>query len=270
MIAAGTDALLITAAIAFLLELLHRQIFGKIRSHSPRRPRPVLGLALLLGALAMQVIGAAAYAPLEPGSRMALPMVIAGGIALCLFALPTDVNLPSSRRHFIGTLTAAALLFAGGLQIPFIAIPGLGVHTLGGPTAFVLTLVFVFLFVSMIEICATVPVLMSLVAVAVGLMTFVPLRVNQTVPGQVLCGELVGAIVGRLLAQIAGGKGRPLDKTEVLVVGYFSAAAALSTFVKGLATAGFILPLGVVTIIFVTLAIHGFERTTILRSSPRA
>ncbi|MCC6546167.1 hypothetical protein IT570_03275 [Candidatus Sumerlaeota bacterium] len=269
MISARTDALLLTAAIAFLLELLHVPIFGRVRGKAPRRPRPVIALALLLGTIGMQLVGAPNYAPLEPGSPWALPMVVAGAVALMVFTLRTDVQLPSSRRHFIGTIAGATLLYAGGLRIPFFAIPGMGVHTLGPVAALLVTVAFVFLFVSMIEICATVPLLASLVSIVIGFMVFVPSAANQSFPGQVLCGSLIGAIAGRLLAQILVGRERIPDKTEILSTGYFTAAATLATFVKSIATAGFILPLGIVTIVFVTLAVVSFERTTILRASPR-
>jgi len=101
-------------------------------------------------------------------------------------------------------------------------------------------------------------------------MVFVPAGANQTFPGQVLCGSLIGAVLGRLLATLATGRERHTDKTEVLMLGYFGAAAALATFIKSFATAGFILPLGVATVTFITLAILSFERTTILRANPRA
>ncbi|MCC7391544.1 hypothetical protein IT571_04210 [Candidatus Sumerlaeota bacterium] len=270
MISARLDALLVTALIAFILEAFHRPLFGRPRIKPPRPPHPVLALALLFGAMTMQFIGAAEYAPLGAGSPWALPMVIVGGIILTLFTLKTDIHVPSSRRHFIGTMIAAALLFFGGLRIPFLAIPGIGLQTLGASTGFFLTLLFVFLFVSMIEICASVPVLASLTAVAVGAMVFVPAGANQTFPGQVLCGSLIGAVLGRLLATLATGRERHTDKTEVLMLGYFGAAAALATFIKSFATAGFILPLGVATVTFITLAILSFERTTILRANPRA
>jgi hypothetical protein len=268
MISAALHSLLVTGVLAFLLEFLARPFLGGARRR--RLPGPVLALALLLGAAIMAARGPAVYTPLEAGSPSALPCVVIGGLLLFALTLKSDLRLPSSRRHFLGTMGGALLLFLGGLRIPFVGIPGAGLTFLDPVTVLVLTLLWVFLFVSMIEICAMLPLLAGFVALGVGLIIFLPLGVKQTFPGQVLCGALIGALLGRFLGELAQGQTRPPDKTETLILGYFAAAATLSTFVKSIALAGFIVPLAVLTIVIIILLIHSFERSVILRSSPRA
>lgn len=268
MISPTIDALLVTFLFTFLLEGLLRKgpVMGERRK---RKPRPVLAMGLLLGLGFMAGAGSGAYPEVRAGGTLTLVCVVAGGLALLAAGMKSDLDRPASRRHLYGTLAGGALLFFGGLGVPVLTFPLLGSVGLGAPASLLVTMAWVFLVVSMIELCALIPLVAGGVALLIGAAAFYPIPVFETFAGLSLCGALMGGVIGRSVATVAFARNHPIEKSEVLVLGYVAAAATLATFMKTVTLAGFILPFGLL-VLFVILMLTGtFDRSLLLRAGPR-
>lgn len=252
------QALLASALIAFVLEACSPFFFGRARGG--KTPRPTYSLAALGGLLALAASG------VSPGPLIG---IVLGGIVLFGFTLKTDYSLPSSRRHFIGTILGGVLLFFAGQRIGYVGLPGFGNTSLMWLPSLLLTVGWVFLVVSMVEICSLLPMLTSLLALVLGAAVLMPVEVYQTASGQALGGVLAGGVIGRFIGSAMRGRSRPLEKTDTLVLGYLAAAATLSLFLKSATLAGLILPLALLVIFVVVLVLQSFERSIMLRTSPR-
>ncbi len=214
------------------------------------------------------VLGALMLMALQhPGEG--LGWIVAGGVAMLVFCRLSDVSLPSSRRHVIATLVAGLILCVGGFRLPFVGVPGIGSVSLDAITASALTLIWVFVIVGLVEVLALLPLLTGLLCLVIGLVSFVPGLTRETYAGSALGGVLVGAMLGRAVAEVLRRRPRIPSKSETLFVAYLVAAATLALFVKSLTLAGLVLPVGIVTIVMVILAVQGFERSLVLRPSPR-
>lgn len=271
MTSPAVQALVAALAIAFVLQLIGEWLLGSPRHNANRRrnPRPVLSTALLLAAGLMAVLTATDN-PADSGSaRHGLLWAMAGMAILHVAGLLSDMNRPSTRRHFIATILAGFCLVFGGFGSPYIGLPGLGTIELGRVAGAGLTVLWVFLVVSIFEVCALVPLMAGLAAVVVGIGAFLPIDAWKTVPGLVLAGILIGAVAGRSLGNAVLVRSQPSEKSEILVLGYTAAAASLATYLKSITMASLLLPIGIITVIIVVLVSQSFDRSLILRASPR-
>lgn len=269
MISATMDGLLVTLVVTLLLEVFRGRVFGVARRGQRRRPTPAVAVGLIVGVGVMAGLGGGGYDGLEEGPPLAMWVVLLGSLLVFGMCHGTDGGVPSSRRHFVGTVGGALLLALGGLRMPYIGIYGGGAVELGVLPSVLLTVAWVFVFVGTVEICAMLPMLAPLVAMVVGGLTLLPIGFTETYPSQALSGVLMGGVLGRFLGEFQRGMSRPPEKSEIMVLGYVASAVTLVTFVKSLALAGFILPIGLLTLFAIVLAMYGFERSIMLRSAPR-
>jgi hypothetical protein len=202
-------------------------------------------------------------------STLKLLCVVAGAMALFYAGLKSDLSKPSSRRHLYGTLIGAAALIVGGLHVRILALPGLGALEVGSLLGVIFTIGWVFLLVSMLELCALVPLVAGGVALFIGAGVFMPLDVFENYEGLTLAGALMGGVLGRSIAVLVMTRSHPLEKSETLVLGYIIASMTLATYMKSFTLTGFILPLGIIVIGMVLLLTRSFDSSLILRPRPR-
>ncbi len=241
---------------------------------SPRRPRPALALGLLsaIGILwvwaprAIHGAGGGAAA-LAEGPNLIIAML--GGIPLYIAGLETDARRPRSERHLAATLIGGLILCFSDFRINYIGIPGLGVFSLPAVAGGALTILWVFLVVSIVEVAGLLPLLSGLIALAIGGLGCIPGLGRPTASGYALSGILAGAALARGVGGLVFSSGRSLEKAEILTLGYVCAVTTLATFMKSVALAGVILPLSLVTIVLILILMHGFEETILLRAKPR-
>lgn len=265
------QALIAGFLITFVLQVVTELALGSPGVRPPRRrnPRPILSTGLLLACAAM----AMATGDVDMGYPNVPPhglLWAMGGMALLHIAgLRSDMVGASTRRHFIATVLAALCLVAGGFRAPVLAIPGMGPVELHGLAGAGLTVLWVLLVVSIFEVCALVPLMAGLAALVVGVGVFLPIDSWKTLPGLILAGVLVGSVAGRSLGNTAMARSHPAEKSEILVLGYTAAVASLATYLKSLTAASLLLPVGIATVVVVVLVSQSFDRSLILRASPR-
>lgn len=260
-------ALIITLVATLCMELVDRVFFPRPRDRRRHWPRPALACGLIIGIAVMGIHGSGRWPWLEDGPNL-LWLVIA---AIPVFAagLVTDYSRPATKRHFWGTIIGAAILLLGGFGIPYIGVPGMGTVALGAPGSILLTLFWTFIVVGIFELCALLPLLSGFIALLIGLTVWLPLDVRVTFSGLALSGCLVGGLLGHALGQLLKAESRPPDKADTLVLGFFCAAATLTTFLKSVTLTGVILPFAALTIGVILLGMRSFERSLLLRASPR-
>lgn len=214
-------------------------------------------------------ISPASYGSAPGPGLLALVGFLVGGMLLLAVGLRSDLTLASSRRHLYATIVSGFFLVLGGISFPFLSIPLFGNIPLPLLGSLLLTIAWVFLLVSIMELCSVLPVLAYLLALLVGLPQFIGVPVFQSFTGAVLCGALVGCVPGRIIGGMLAGTHHPLGKAEVLVLGYTAAAATLASYMKSFTAVTFVLPVGLIVIVIILMSANQFDRTLILRASPR-
>ncbi len=236
-------------------------------SPMPRRvPRPALAIALVVGALILGLRGA--------GTETVIRKLIAmtsGGTLMLLAGLASDMAGPRSERHLAALAAATAIATVAGVVIPFSDFFGLGPFVFFGPAvSIVLTAAWVFLVVSIIELTSLLPMLAGVTAVLLAGAGWAFRPELKDAASAALPPLILGAVVGRTAAGLVLGGGRFLEKSETLVLGFFLAAMTVLSFTKSFAMAGVILPAGVASIVAVVLLLRAFERSLLLRPTPRS
>lgn len=258
-------SLLFTLALTFVLTMLLEGCTGKLVQ--PRRARPWLAVGLLLGLLiAAPTVNHVSATGLGEANHFFLAL---GGLVLLVAGMTSDFGRPTSRIPVAGTLLAGVLVFLGGLRITYLGLPGVGSFTLEGAASLLATMAWVFLVVSVVELCALLPLASGAVALVVGSAVILPVGAWRSGVGFVLCGALLGGVAGRLAGELLRARSRPPAKSETLVLGYFVATATLSTFLKSATAAALVLPLVLGAIMVVLLGLQSMDRSLLLRPSPR-
>lgn len=268
MNAAALHAFLLAGVLAVVVELASGKLFGRTKSRG-RNPRPTFAVSALLALAVMAGLGAGNYQPLAPGPSLGLYGVMAGVLALFAAGLRTDYAQPSSRRHFQGTIIGGVFLSLCGLGASYVAVPGTGNIALGALFGLLFTLVWVFVVVGLMEILSLVPLLTGAICLVIAGLSIFSTGVYESFPGQVIGGVLGGAILGTFMAELLRGQTRAATKADSLVAGFLVATATMTLFIKSMTLAGLILPLGLATVVVMVVLVQSFDRTLILRASPR-
>lgn len=260
----------VSILFAFLLTILSEVAADLVlpKSRDGRRPRPSVGFGLVLSLVLLWSLDPPMVHPFE-GPRASLIWAIFGAILLLAVGLRSDYTRPRSRDHFLGTMGAGLLAYIGGFSFSFFQIPFLGIVDPGFLLGALLTLLLVFLVMSMVELSSLLPLAAGAVTFLIGAMVLLPLGSWDTQVGFILCGVLMGSALGRFVGKLLMVRSEPHEKADILVMGYVSACAVLATFLKSVTVAAFILPLGFLATLFVMMGLQGFDRFTLLRENPR-
>lgn len=235
-----------------------------------RMSPPLAAIATLIGLLIIATRSPASYPGIDQGaSSPALGAVIVGGVIVLLIAARSDTRGPSSRRHVIATLAGAISLLVGGFAVGHMAVLGGDAVSLGLASAAVITVIWVFLVVGILEICAALPLLAGLVSALVACSVLLPLPPWNSFAGHALGGAILGMLLGRMVGTRIAGRNRRLNPSEILFLGYIVAAATLALFLKSITLAGLILPLALLVVLVVLLVLQTFEKSLMLRAGPR-
>lgn len=232
-----------------------------------RRPWPSLALGLLL---AMLALGTAA----QPGSAAAagpsLALLALGALPLLLAAHVSDRRGPKSERHLAALAMGIAVALAAGVRVQFVGVPGNeSVTYLGAASAVIVTALWIFLAVCIFELTSLLPLLPGIVALALGLAGATEGGSLRTFASVALGGIVAGAVLGRTAMSLLLHGGRPLEKAEVLTLGYATALVTVLSVIKGITFAGLIVPFGLFSIVVIVAILRVFDRDLLLRPSPR-
>lgn len=231
-----------------------------------RVPRPALAIALVVGGLLIGLRGAGTETVIRK-----LVAMTSGGTLMLLAGLASDMGRPRSERHLAALAVATGIATVAGIVIPFSDFFGLGPFVFFGPAVSVLlTAAWVFLVVSIIELTSLLPLLAGVTAVVLAGAGWAFRPDLKDAASAALPPLILGAVVGRTIAGMVLGGGRFLEKSETLVLGFFVAAMTVTSFTKTFVMAGVILPTGLLSIIAVVLLLRAFERSLLLRPTPRS
>ncbi|MCC5875549.1 MAG: hypothetical protein JJU11_04950 [Candidatus Sumerlaeia bacterium] len=259
-------AIVISFLMVILVEVASNFLFPACKNG--RHPRPSVGVGMVVSLVLLWLLDPPMSAVAE-GPRAELVWAIAGALLMLVVGLRSDYSRPRSRNHFLGTMAAAVLCFLGGFSFTLFQIPLVGIIDPGFLLAGLLTLLLVFLVVSMVELCSLLPLAAGAVTFLIGAMVLLPLGSWETQAGFILCGVLMGSALGRVAGKTLMVRSDPHEKADILVMGYVAACAVLATFLKSVTVAAFILPLGFLAALFVLVGLQSFDRLTLLREKPR-
>jgi len=259
-------AFLLSLVLVILAEVTARHFFPL--GGNGRRPRPTVAVGMLASLAVFWLAGPHFDAP-ATGPRAILSWAVAGALVMFIVGLRSDYARPRSRDHFIGTMVAALLAFMGGFTFIAFQLPWVGRLEPGLLLSLVLTLLWVFIVVSMVELCSLLPLAAGIVTFLIGATVLLPFESWRSPTGFILCGILMGAAVGRFAGKLIVVRSDPHEKADILVMGYVAACAVLATFLKSVAVTAFILPIGFLATLFVLIGLQGFDRQTLLRERPR-
>lgn len=243
---------------------------------------------MLVAAGAVLALGLALRGAMErravPGSlSLALLLSAAPGVRyagapeglLILSALPllwvtrAGAGRPRSERHLGGVLVAALAAAVGGARIGFLGT-GDGYWHLPLWLAIAATVLWVAAVVMVMELTSVVPFVVGIVAIGVALAgEFLP-GAFATPGGSVLAGAIMGACAMRALLGLVPGAGGALDRGEVLVLGHAVALLTVMSVMKGATLAGVVVPAALLAVLLVLVSVGGFDRSLLLRPSPRS
>jgi hypothetical protein len=262
-------SLLLTGFLTFFFEVAQGPIFGTSKRKKKGKPAPSAVFGLLAGLGGMAVIAPSVKIVKLIDDPRSLYWLVLGGVLLFVLTLKSDLAIARSKRHFFATLFAAVFLYLGGFQITYAWIPFMGSVAFSTLGSVILSLVWIVLVVSLVELCSLMPMLTGFVAIVLGLFIFLPMQVYSTYTGLVLGGALVGVVIGRFAGGLCRGELRAPEKTENLMIGYTIAATTLTLYLKSLALTGLVVPLSALTIFVVIMVLQGFDNSMMLRSRPR-
>ncbi len=139
----------------------------------------------------------------------------------------------------------------------------------GPAVSIALTAAWVFLVVSIIELTSLLPLLAGVTALVLAGAGWAFRPDLKDAASAALPPLILGAVAGRTLAGLVLGGGRLLEQAATLVLGFFLAAMTVLSFTKTFAMAGVIVPAGVAAVVAVVLLLRAFERSLLLRPTPR-
>ncbi|MBX3730823.1 MAG: hypothetical protein KF858_16725 [Candidatus Sumerlaeia bacterium] len=196
-----------------------------------------------------------------------LPLV---ALPILVLALRSDVSRPRSERHIAGLLATGLLLAFAGFAVDHVTAPWSGTVSLAPVVTVVVTVLWLFLLASIVELVGLVPMGVPLFGLALSLVVWLSRGSQQTTASYALAGIVAGAVLGRLLIDALLRRGFAYGKAEIFALGVWLTAMTTVSFLKSVALAGFVLPLGVLAVGLVVVMLRAFERSLILRETPRA
>ncbi len=202
-------------------------------------------------------------ADLQPGPSFWT--ILPASFPLLVLALISDFGRPRSERHAIGLLLTGLILGLAGMPIVrFLDVP------LGPLWQVIATVLWLFLMVSIVELVSLVPLGLLLFTLALTGVIWASGGDQQSVSSYTLAGVSAGAVIGRTLADALGSKLVPWGKAEIFALGLWLSVATMVALLKSVAFAGFVLPLAILAVGLILISIQTFERTLLLRETPRS
>lgn len=191
----------------------------------------------------------------------ALPLVLAG--------LWSDVRAPRSERHALGLLASGVAMALLGFPIWLLTNPFVGTVNVGPLMQVLVTVLWLLALAAIVELVSLVPYAVALFPLALTGAVIASGGAQQTTASHLLMGITAGAVLGRVAASFLPGRWLPFGKAEVLALGLWLTAMTNVAFLKGVAFAGFVLPVAAVALVLIALGVQAFERSLLLRPAPR-
>ena len=238
------------------------------------KPLPVgmglwAGLVLATGVMAIFQSGLAIPEQAALGAGRSIAWVALAALPAIALGAISDFGRQRSERHALGLAGTGIILTLVGFSVFSVSSPLGGTVYLGGLLSALLTLLWLFLLVSIVELSSLVPLGMAVLGVALPLVVVMIGGPQQSAASYALAGITAGAVIGRLLADLAQGRPAPYGKAEVFALGIWLTAMLNVAFLKSVVLVGFVLPLAVLASGIIVLSIRAFERSLLLRDTPR-
>lgn len=269
MISPAIDAFLACFLLVVLCEMLFLPATRRRQTGELIDPFPSLAVALVVTWGMLGALGPGHYGLVDgAGSGPLFSCAIAG--LLVLFAgLQSERGRASSTRHFKALLLAGVCITIGGMGVPWLNLPWIGTFALWLPFSLLITVAWIFLIGSLIEVLSLVPLLVSFALLATGCLLMAPVEFWQSFTGEVLCASILGAVIGRAAGEVLVAHSHPFSKSEVLVAGFAIAAATLGVFAKSVVLISLVIPVSMLVTVFVLLVMHSLDSSLVTRPRPR-
>lgn len=211
-----------------------------------------------------QVAGAKVF-----GFGPSLLWLIVLSIPLWTLSLRSDFFKPKSEYHMIGLIISGILMWFLGFHIFILTNPLTGTTALSPLISIVLTVIWLVLFTSILEVVSLIRYGVTILILILSLTVIIGGGLEHSVASNILAGMLPGVVLGRFLALRLTSKRVYYGKAEIFLLGLWATAMLNVSFLKSVALVGVVLPVGAFTVIVIILMIRAFERTLILRETPR-
>lgn len=240
------------------------------------KPVPV-GLGLWIGLSAATGILAIWQdrLPMPPGDNRgtgtSVLWLLPAVLPILIVTLMSDFGRPKSERHALGLIASGVAMTFVGFSVFILSSPLSGSTISLNPFLVVFfTVVWLFLLASIVELVSLVPLGVPLFGMALSMVIWQSGGTQQTAASYTLAGIVAGAIVGRALADGILHRNLAYGKAEVFALGFWLTAMTNAAFLKSVALAGFVLPLGGLAVAIIVVMLRAFERSLLLRETPRA
>lgn len=269
MIGPAADSVILGALLALVIEVVSLRFARRRPTGEILCPFPTLAVGLLITWLVFAWLGEARYGLEKGNGSTALIGAFVGGLIMLGAGLMTERTRPSSRRHFSAVVLGGISLTVGGLGVPHLTLPFMGTADLSQHWMLLITIAWVFLVTGLFEVLGVIPVLSGVAGLLAGSVMLLPVGFFHSFAGFVLCGSMLGVLLGRFVGQLFSAQSRSSGIAEVLVLGYTASAATLTVFAKSVVIASFIIPIGAIATVLVLLLMHSLGGSLVLRQTPR-
>lgn len=272
LLSLGCIAAVVTCAAGFTLRWAGRRFDLRsdpcqLKYYADRRPL-FGGLAVALGfwagVAALYVARGGALGDVYFTEEAARGMLAALGWATVFLVLPTclsDRRQDTGYYEWLYVLASAAFIASDNMAIEAISIPSVGVVTLGPWTSVLLTVLWVAIVVSIVEVLESIGGAVTLAPILLASLIFYVWSSTGEIVQRGLNVAFVGSLIGILPAQRVRD-GIVLGKAGNKVVGFLFAALTIVGRRKAGTTQFLILPLFIFILYVVVHGLMRFERRT--------
>ena len=190
-------------------------------------------------------------------------------LPLILVTVWSDVRAPRSERHALGLVASGVAMAVLGFPIWLLSNPFVGTMDVGPLMQVLVTTLWLLLLAAIVELVSLVPYAVALFPLALTGAVIASGGAQQTTASHLLMGIAAGAVAGRVAASFLPGRWLPFGKGEVFALGLWLTAMTNVAFLKGVALAGFVLPVAVAALVVIAFGVQAFERSLLLRPAPR-
>lgn len=259
-------------AVAAVLHAAGLRVTRGVRHGDSDRWPDVVGVAVMPALLiATGITGRYQHTlPQGPwGFGPSLEWLVVASLPVIAAGLWSDRRAPRSERHALGLVAGGVAMALLGFPIWLLSNPFVGTMDVAPVMQVIVTTLWLLLLAAIVELVSLVPYAVALFPLALTGAVIASGGAQQTTASHLLMGIAAGAVAGRVAASFLPGRWLPFGKGEVFALGLWLTAMTNVAFLKGVAFAGFVLPVAAAALVLIALGVQAFERSLLLRPAPR-